>query len=43
MKVWKIVKKTLPFFGTRPFLRDFVRLDAHEGVFGKGGERVKAL
>ena len=21
MKVWKIVKKTLPFFGTRPFLR----------------------
>jgi hypothetical protein len=21
MKVWKIVKKTLPFFGTRPRLR----------------------
>jgi len=21
MKVWKIVKNTLPFFGTRPFLR----------------------
>ena len=43
MKVWKIVKKTLAFFGTRPLLADFVRLDARQRILGKRREGVVGL
>ena len=43
MKVWKIVKKTLAFFGTRPFLRISSGLDARQRVLGEGREGVVGL
>ena len=43
MKVWKMVKKRLPFLGTLPFLRDVGRGDAHHRVLGEGGEGVVGL
>jgi hypothetical protein len=35
MKVWKMVKKMLPFFGTLPFLRMSSGRDAHQRIVGK--------
>jgi hypothetical protein len=47
MKVWKMVKKMLPFFGTRPFLRmssgrcaPAHRREGREGVVGLVGQDV---
>ena len=43
MKVWKIVKNTLAFFGTRPFFRISSGLDARQRVLGKRREGVVGL
>ena len=43
MKVWKMVKNRLAFFGTWPCLRMSVGLDAAHRVFGKRGELVVGL
>ena len=43
MKVWKMVKNRLAFFGTLPFLRMSLRVDPHHRILGKGGEGVVCL
>ena len=43
MKVWKIVKKTLPFFGTRPFLAISSGLMRTKAFSSKAAKEVKSL
>ena len=37
------MKKTLPFFGTRPRLADLIRRDAHQGILGESRKGVVSL
>jgi len=42
MKVWKMVKKRLPFFGTRPFLRMVAGSMRTSASSGKAEKSLKA-
>jgi hypothetical protein len=43
MKVWKMVKNRLAFFGNLAFLADVLWLDAHQSVVGERRERAEII